>query len=154
MLEPLEAALLTEPVERRLLDVLAVGHAQLVEHHGLLPTFEHPHARAKQLAGLVHVTQVRRAERQVPVEFFLVFFKVRQGSPNNQTAQAVSDKSKAAQLRSRARLPNILMHFVRQFLTHVKYVVVRVLLVGLGAEEQGVGQRDRDDVFEHAHVEG
>lgn len=46
------------------------------------------------------------------------------------------------------------MDLICQLLSHIENVMITVLLVCLGAEEEGIGQCDRDDVLENSHIEG
>ena len=63
-------------------------------------------------------------------------------------------ESESRQLVARAVLADVLVGLLGKLVAHVHNVGVSVLLVGCRAEEDGLWERDGDDVFESSHVEG
>jgi hypothetical protein len=46
------------------------------------------------------------------------------------------------------------MHLLSQLLAHRKNVLVRILLIGLGTQEDGIWQRDGYDILEESEIKG
>jgi len=88
------------------------------------------------------------------MELVFVLFEMWQRCSDDEASETVPNESQTTKLRARARFPNILMHFVSQFLPHFKNVVIRVLLVCLSTEEQSIWQRNRNNILENTHIKG
>ena len=71
MFEPREALDLGQSVQVAIFDVSAISHPELGDRGRFLPFVHEPHSSREQLASLVHVAKVRRAQRHKAVELVL-----------------------------------------------------------------------------------
>ena len=153
MLEPLRALLLAQAIKSSLFSILRIGHAQLVQNYTFLPALEDPHSRREKLSSLVHVPEMRRAESKESMEFIFVLFESREGGSNNQPSKTVANEGEAAELRAGARLSDVLVNFLCKSFSHLEYVHISFMLVGLSAEEESIWQRHRDNILENPDIE-
>lgn len=65
----------------------------------------------------------------------------------------MTDEGQSAELGPWARLANVLVHFICQFLSHIENIVIGILFIGLCTKEQSIWKCDRNDVFENTHIE-
>jgi hypothetical protein len=84
MLKPGEAFHLGQFIQHRVFEVFLIDHSELGKTRRLLPAINEPHSGRKQLARLIHVTQVGRTQTHKPVELVLVLIELWKGCPHDQ----------------------------------------------------------------------
>ena len=92
VLETFESIVLAELIEVTLSLVCRVAHRELLDRHGLLYVFDEPHACVDQRRRVIHVAQVGRPKRHVPVEVLLVETKVLQSLSDYDATKRVANE--------------------------------------------------------------
>ena len=95
VLEPLEAFQLRHPEQTALLRGAGICHPELGDRCRLLPFVQDPHAGGEQLARLVHVSEVGRAEGDVAVHLVLEFVKVWQCCSYDEATHGMANKGQS-----------------------------------------------------------
>ena len=89
--------------------------------------------------------------KELVFEFAL---EVREGRTDNQAAQGVPDEGHLREALDRAELLDVLLHLVRQALTHLKDISFGEVLIGLAREEDSFWVGKTEIVLEKPHIAG